>query len=81
MADGPLKHPDPRWWERYEPIEAFASPRDLCNYCGHVRYLHVNGCNAKSASLIGNPDPCDCTNTAVGKLYRDASRIRPAEHI
>jgi hypothetical protein len=67
-------HPDPRWWIRCDKVGVRpASGLDLCYDCGHVRGLHSleGSCCAHSTSLIGRPQPCDCTNKANGDLFHD----------
>ena len=61
MAVDPLvTHKDPNWWRRAPIVSAPTTSGDLCDSCGHVRWLHVIGCTAASTSLVGDPDPCPC---------------------
>jgi len=63
------KHPDPGWWKR-APMSKSASPFDLCDECGHVRFLHGKGCMSTSASLDAPRGyGCICSNTATSNRW------------
>lgn len=63
-------HGDPEWWKRWPPVIVMAAC-DICTYCGHRRDMHstATGCTARSASIVGHPDPCECSNRRTGGLY------------
>lgn len=71
-----MPHQDPEWWLRCAEIKTIA-PTDLCTLCGHVRSLHTDegGCCAQATSLVDAPYPCDCTNRAIGNIFRDAATL------
>ncbi len=59
------------WWRAYPRVgRARQSPLDICDPCGHVRALHGGDCFASSTKLIGEPDPCRCTNHNASDQYR-----------
>ena len=64
-------HPDPQWWLRLG-VSTTLHGLDICEECGHVRYLHQGKGPCKSPSagldaLAGSPCLCGVpANTHVG---------------
>ena len=76
MAVDPLvKHKDPQWWRRSPLATSVQTTRDLCDFCGHVRWMHVTRCTAASSALVGDPVACPCDKTADEGLWRVPVRV------
>jgi hypothetical protein len=57
-------HPDPRWWLRLGPSTVHHE-LDICDDCGHVRFIHLGVCQSPTAGLDAPAGtPCMCGHAA-----------------